>query len=45
MESVLTKEKFVELMYRNFGDDIDNETWEDIFDEMATEFKTIEVAI
>ena len=41
MKEILTKEKFVDLMYRNFGEDIDDETWEAIFDEMVVEFNAI----
>jgi hypothetical protein len=38
----LTKDEFADLMYRSFGDDIDRETWEGIFDELAEEFSTID---
>lgn len=38
---VLTKEEFRDLMYRTFGDDIEAETWDGIFDEMTEEFGTI----
>ncbi len=41
MKETLTRGNFVALLYRTFGTDIDQETWEGIYEEMLEEFNVL----